>query len=161
MKNIYLIFVVCIFTLKSYSQDTSFWEVKNRAVYLEFVDFTVQVEPDLSYFKDPLSNGLISTNLSDDGKYLTKTYRLGISKLKVEDKLLVFYKASDMEISHIMMVIPPDINARGVIDLSLYKEFVNHFNNGYNIKGNGKWSYKSNIVELSLTDSGIMLLTLY
>lgn len=161
MKNIYLVFIFCTLVLKCYSQETSLGEVKNRAVYFEFVDFTVQAQPDLSYFKNPLTNGLISTNLSEDGKYLTKTFRLGVSKLGVEDRLLVFYKVMNMEISHIVMIIPPDINENGVINLSLYKEFVNHFNNGYNIKGSGKWSYKSNIVELSLTDDGIMFLALY
>ncbi|MFD0700309.1 hypothetical protein [Myroides pelagicus] len=138
-------------TVAGYSQNKI--NSNTRSVqYQLFVNYVIDKQS-LDYFKEPITNGLINTTLSNDARYVTNTY-----KLADDDKLLVSKGFINDRVEQVIFVIIPELT-NGNITFNTYSHLINYFNKTYSVQQVSKnWNRGLLNIEMQLQDDGIAIL---
>lgn len=120
--------------------------------YLRLLKKTVDAGT-LYQFKDPVHNGYIDTKKSNDGRFITQSF-----KLRDLDRLMVVKDSNTNSIKKILFIIGPDI-----IDDQVYfntdKSILYYLNQNLNtIEYDKKWSAKSLTLEHTKESNGLGIL---
>ncbi|MVX36581.1 hypothetical protein [Myroides sp. LoEW2-1] len=120
--------------------------------YQLLVNYAV-ARQNLDYFKAPIANGLLSTDLSNDARDVTYTYQMAGS-----DRLLVSKDFISNVINQVIFIIMPELT-NGNVTFNTYSNLINYLNKSYPIIQVSKsWEKGIMSINMHLQDDGIAIL---